>query len=92
MATASLNRKSSRLDLRMTGEEKQQIEEAAALNGQSVSQWSLGRLLESARNDILAAHSVRMTNENFDTFVELLEAPPSPTFAAFATEKTIWEK
>lgn len=92
MATGALHRKGSRLDLRMTGEEKRQIEEAAALNGQSVSQWSLGKLLESARNDILAAHSVRMTTEAFDKFAELLESPATPTFAEFAAEKTIWEQ
>ena len=92
MATSAMNIKSSRLDLRMADDEKRLIEEAAALNGQNVSQWSIGRLLESARNDILAANAVRMTTEAFDRFAELLEAPASPAFTEFASEKTIWEK
>lgn len=92
MATKTMNLKSSRLDLRMSQEEKRQIEEAAALNGQNVSQWSIGKLLESARNDILEANAVRMTTSAFDRFAELLEHPASPAFTQFSSEKSIWEK
>ena len=38
MATASLNLKTDRIDLRMTEEQKRQIETAAAIKGMSVSQ------------------------------------------------------
>lgn len=91
MPTAVLERKTSRIDLRMTDEQKRQIESAAALCGMNVSQWSIDRLLDSARNDIAKARTTSLSNEAFDEFARQLTEPVDPTFKAFAERKSIWE-
>lgn len=91
MPTATLERKTRRIDLRMTDEQKRQIESAAALCGTSVSQWSIDRLLDSARSDIAKARTTSLSSEAFDEFVHRLTEPIDPTFKAFAERKSIWE-
>ena len=91
MATATLDRKTSRLDLRLTDEQKRRIETAASLSGISVSQWSISHLLESAQQAIADQSTLRMTEEAFDAFAALLDEPVEPDFASFLTEKTRWE-
>ncbi len=91
MNTAATERKNSRLDLRMTEDQKQQIELAASINGMSVSQWSLGQLMQSARRDIAEQGVMRMSAESFDEFARLLEKPPSPDFEEFSKGSTRWD-
>lgn len=92
MAQAVVERKTSRLDLRMTDEQKACIEEAASLCGQSVSQWSIGKLMNSATEDIAANRSMKLSDESFDLFVQALERPVDPVFASFLQGKTQWEQ
>lgn len=92
MATTTLGPKTSRIDIRMSDEQKRQIEEAAALNGLSVSQWSLGQLLASAREQIIASNVVHLSTEAFDEFARLLDEPVDPTFAALLSEEPAWEE
>lgn len=91
MATASLG-KTSRIDIRMSSEQKRQIEEAAALNGLSVSQWSLGQLLASAREQILASSTIRLSAEAFDEFVRMLDEPADPAFVSLLDEEVTWQE
>ena len=67
-------KKSSRLDLRMTEDQRNQIDMAARINGMSVSQWSLNQLMESARRDIFEQGLVRLSADAFDRFAALLDA------------------
>ncbi len=85
-------KKSSRLDLRMTDDQKRQIETAASINGVSVSQWSIARLMESARRDIADQAAMRLSAEAFDEFARLLEEPVNSAFASFSNESTRWER
>ena len=91
MATTAMGGKSSRLDLRMSDDQKSTINKAAELCGMSLSQWSLDRLMRSARNDILDASTMRLSTEAFDRFVNELEQPRNRDFDEFLKEKTIWE-
>ena len=91
MAEAVLERKASRLDLRMTDDQKRQIEAAARIDGTSVSQWSVMHLVESARRTIADQSAMRLSAEAFDRFAALLDAPADPAFAEFAQGRTRWE-
>ena len=83
--------KLSRLDLRMTAEQKRCIEAAAGMSGMSVSQWSLGKLMESARKDMAEQHaSDAFSAESFITFARLLDEPANPAFEAFGKGATRW--
>ncbi len=92
MTTAVLEKKASRIDLRMTEEQKRQIETAAQISGMSVSQWSMDRLMESSRDVIAQQKVTRLAQEAFDEFARLLDEPTSPDFARFMGEKTRWER
>ncbi len=90
MATATMS-KSSRLDLRMTDEQKRCIETAAGMSGMSVSQWSLSKLMESARKDIADQHAMRLSADSFDAFARLIEEPADPKFDEFKKGSTRWD-
>lgn len=92
MTTALLNRKTSRLDLRMTDSQKRQIEEAASICGISVSQWSINRLLASARADIESERRMELSAASFDEFARLLDDAVDPCFASFAAQRSRWEQ
>ena len=92
MATVADAPKTSRLDLRLTDEEKRQIERAAALSGISMSQWSISCLLDRARELILESRSIHLSDEAFDKFSQMLDEPMPTSFAAFLDEEAMsWE-
>lgn len=91
MAGAVLERKSARLDLRMTEDDKAQIETAAHIDGVSVSQWSIAHLVENARRTISEQAVIKLSAEAFDEFARLLDEPRDPAFDRFAKGTTRWE-
>lgn len=92
MPTALLERKTSRLDLRMTDSQKRQIEEAASICGTSVSQWSIDRLLASARADIESERRMELSVAAFDEFARLLDDAADQRFVSFAAQRSRWEQ
>lgn len=92
MATAVAEPKNSRLDLRMTSDQKRQIERAARLNGVTVSQWSIAHLVASAREDILESSQIMLEESAFDEFLQLLQGDPTPGFDEFVEDSTRWER
>lgn len=92
MATITSHKKSARLDLRMTVEQKEEVELAASLSGISLSQWSLESLLANAREVIARSGHTVMAPADFDAFVEALDAPMNPTLEGFVSQKTMWEQ
>lgn len=84
--------KTSRMDIRMTADQRRQIERAAQLSGESISQWSLSTLIAHAQEVIAGSQAVAMTVESFDTFARLLDEPQDPTFATFAAGSTRWSE
>lgn len=91
MATLTASKKTARLDLRLTQEQKEEIELAADLGGISLSQWSIEKLLTSARETINRSTHTVLSDEDFDAFASALERPMNPKLKAFVSEKTIWE-
>lgn len=92
MATVAQAPKTSRLDLRLTDEEKTQIEKAAALCGISMSQWSISCLLDRAREVILESRALSLSDEAFNAFSQMLDRPMPSSFAAFLDEEDVsWE-
>lgn len=91
MATIEVPKKTSRIDLRLTEEQKTEIEAAASLKGATLSQWIVTNLMDAARRTFMEETTYRMSAEAFDTFAALLEEPASPEFAALSQEKSIWE-
>lgn len=72
----STKSKVSRLDLRVTLEQKELLERAAAIKGVSLSAYTLSHLLPAARQDIDAYEKLVLSNRDRDLFMSVIENPP----------------
>ena len=68
--------KDSRLDLRVTLEEKQLLERAAALKGVSVTAYTLFHVLPAAKQEIDSHERVVLSERDRDLFMSAMENPP----------------
>jgi uncharacterized protein (DUF1778 family) len=67
--------KDSRIDLRLTREQKALLEKAASLKGVSLSAYTLLHLLPQAQQDINNQERLSLTNRDRDLFLSALENP-----------------
>ncbi|MCI1914941.1 MAG: DUF1778 domain-containing protein [Bifidobacteriaceae bacterium] len=84
MAPRKGEQKSYRIDMRLTAEQRAQIDRAAGLKGMNLTQWALNHLLEAARSDIRDETAMALSAEAFDAFEKTLDE--GPKFAEAAKE------
>lgn len=72
----STKSKDSRLDLRVTLEQKELLERAAAIKGVSLSAYTLSHLLPVARQDIDSHEKLILSNRDRDLFMSVMDNPP----------------
>ena len=72
--------RSSRLNMRLTPEQRQTIDIAASLKGSSITQWAIDHLVTDARRDIEEETVTRLPSKAFDEFLKALDRP-MPTAA-----------
>lgn len=58
---ATVAKKNSRFDMRLTQEQRSEVERAAAIKGKTLTQWALDNLMESARRDIEEESTTRLS-------------------------------
>lgn len=75
MSEAS-NAKNSRIDLRVTQEQKEILEKAASLRGISLSAYTLLHLLPIASQEIEAREKLILSERDRDLLMSTLENPP----------------
>lgn len=68
--------KDSRIDLRVTKEQKALLEEAASVKGVSLSAYTLLHLLPLAQQDIEDRERLILSNRDRDLFLSALKNPP----------------
>ncbi len=68
--------KDSRIDLRVTQEQKELLEQAAALKGVSLSGYTLFHLVPIARQEIDSHERLVLSNRDRDLFMSVMENPP----------------
>lgn len=68
--------KDRRIELRVTSAQKAAIEQAAALQGRSVTDFSADALMERAEEVIQRDRQLRVDAIQFDAFIEVLDRPP----------------
>lgn len=68
----------SRLDLRVTRNEKEAIERAAALSGSSVTDFVRSTMLVASERAVRAHEVLALTSEGAAAFVESITNPPEP--------------
>ncbi len=64
----------ARINVRLSGELKRTIEEAAAALGQSVSEFAVGTVVQEARRVLREVEATRLSNQDRDRFLAALEA------------------
>ena len=75
---ATNGRKSSRLEARITADQKELIERAAAYQGRTVSDFVIQTVQEAAQSVIQDHEVIRLNREQSSAFVDLLLHPPPP--------------
>lgn len=83
-------KKTARLEVRVTEEYKQNIETAAYLRGQNMTEYVLDVLAEAADKTIRQHQILELTKKDIDNFVEVLLSPSVPTEQA--TNDAQWYK
>jgi uncharacterized protein (DUF1778 family) len=67
-----------RLDFRLDSEAKRVIEQAAALSGQTVKQFAVSTLVQSAEEVLERRRTIHLSNRDRDLFLALLDADDEP--------------
>jgi uncharacterized protein (DUF1778 family) len=70
-----------RLDFRLDSEAKRVIEQAAALSGQTVKQFAVSTLVQSAEEVLERRRTIHLSNRDRDLFLALLDADDEPNQA-----------
>ena len=68
--------KTSRIDLRVTGEQKALLEKAASIKGVSLSAYTLLHLLPLAQQEIENQEKLTLSNRDRDLFLAAISNPP----------------
>lgn len=68
----------SRLDLRVTKDEKNAIERAATLSGSSTTDFVRSTMLATAERAVRAHQVLELTSEGAAAFVDAITNPPEP--------------
>lgn len=72
----TLSTKDSRIDLRVTQEQKELLEHAASLKGVSLSAYTLFHVLPAAKQEVDAHERLVLSNRDRDLFMSVMENPP----------------
>ena len=72
----SASSKDSRIDLRVTAEQKALLEKAASMQGVSLSAYTLLHLLPQAQKDLEDREKLVLTDRDRDLFLSAIANPP----------------
>lgn len=78
-AMAQPVRQDDRIDIRISREDKDLIEAAAALKGQKMSAFVIENMRSASKQLIETSKTVSLSDQAWDAFVAMLENPPEPT-------------
>jgi uncharacterized protein (DUF1778 family) len=84
MSTSSRNlteKSDARLNFRLPQELKEIIEQAAAASGQTVTDYAVSTLVDSARRTLDEQLHRKLSDRDRDVFLRMLEAPATPNAA-----------
>ena len=87
---AHMNIKESRFEMRLTQEQRDRFNQAAATKGLSTSQWALSNLLEAAEKDIQEARTLYLDDEAWADFTAALDMPMPAAMRDLLESEPIW--
>lgn len=84
--------KTSRLDLRLSDEQRSAVEQAANLAGSTLTGWAVSRLTSAAWDELAAARSTTLPDAAFDEFLTMLDSPEDPRMAELLAQAPAWDQ
>lgn len=86
-------KKTARIDLRLTPSQRSLFENAAAARNETLNQWATAHLEEAARLDIESQHVTYLPDASFDALLHELENGTVPEqIQELLQQKYVWEK
>ena len=86
-------KKTARIDLRLTPRQRALFESAAATRNESLSQWATKHLEKSALIDIESGRTTYLSDADFDFLLHKLEdGTPPEQIQELLQQKYVWEK
>jgi len=82
--------KTSRVDLRLTDDQREVIELAAALSGSTLTGWAVPCLVDVATRQIAATRTTVIPDEQWQRFVDALDAPDDPRTTELLARAPVW--
>ncbi|MDO4807398.1 MAG: DUF1778 domain-containing protein, partial [Coriobacteriales bacterium] len=79
-----------RMEIRLDEARKNRYEEAASLNGQTLTQWTIANLDVAADRTFEQARVTRLAREDFRAFCELLDQPMPQAARRLLEEDPQW--
>lgn len=73
-----MSTKTTRIEFRTDVANKQLIEKAAIITGQTLSSYILNKIIISAKKDIEEIESLHLADKDRDIFYSLINNPPAP--------------
>ncbi len=70
--------KTSRIDIRLTEDDKNIIEKAAAFNRQSTTSYIISVVIKQAQLDLIRSELLHLSKEDFEYLLKALENPREP--------------
>ena len=74
----------------MSREVRALLNEAAAVNGVSLTDYVLSKVVPAARHDVLEARTIRLSREAWAEFTEILAKPDDERLAALRAHTPSW--
>jgi uncharacterized protein (DUF1778 family) len=84
--------KNSRLDLRLTDNQRSDIECAADLAGSTLTGWAASTLAEAARQQIAAAQTSYLPDSAWEEFLVMLDEPMDERAKELLSRRPVWER
>ncbi len=81
MPTPPTTTRDARLDFRVSREHKRLIEQAARVTGQSLSDFAIANLVQTAQRTIDEATITRLAQRDRDRFLKLIQSDAKPNKA-----------
>lgn len=92
MSTVTAPTRDSRLDLRMTSDNRALISEAAQLSGTTLTDYVVSAALRAARVDVLQDRVLRLDPAAWDDFLAALDEPDSEAMSVLRRRVTRWDE
>lgn len=83
--------KDSRFEIRLTQEQRNQLNQAAEIKGLSCSQWALTNLLDAAKRDIKEAHIIKLDDTAWEEFTQALDDPMPEATRRLLESEPVWQ-